>query len=221
MVYQGVKRLYQKKIKAILFDLDGVLVSSQDWHYEALNKALRLYGYEISRDEHISLYNGLPTIVKLKKLSAVCGLQESLYENICDMKQNYFYETVSYNCRMSLTHKFAFKKLKEDGYKIAVCSNAIRNTVLMILDKLDLLRYVDLVLSNEDVLNCKPAPDIYVKAMGLFGCAPFECLILEDSDKGVKAALDSEGFVLRVNNIYDVNYINLVKNIYRIDIGIY
>lgn len=53
------------KIKAILFDVDGVLTDAKEWHYEALNKALKLFGYEINRYEHLSSYDGLPTKVKL------------------------------------------------------------------------------------------------------------------------------------------------------------
>ena len=57
------------KIKAVLFDMDGVLIEAKDWHYEALNRALGLFGYEITRAEHLSSYDGLPTKVKLKKLT--------------------------------------------------------------------------------------------------------------------------------------------------------
>jgi len=49
------------KIKAIIFDMDGVLIEAKDWHYEALNKALRLFGMEISRYDHLVTYDGLPT----------------------------------------------------------------------------------------------------------------------------------------------------------------
>lgn len=53
------------KIKAILFDMDGVLIDAKDWHYEALNDALRLFGVEISRYDHLHTFDGLPTKVKL------------------------------------------------------------------------------------------------------------------------------------------------------------
>jgi beta-phosphoglucomutase-like phosphatase (HAD superfamily) len=56
------------KIKAIIFDLDGVLVDATEWHYEALNRALGLFGYTIARYEHLTTYNGLPTRKKLEML---------------------------------------------------------------------------------------------------------------------------------------------------------
>lgn len=52
------------KIKAVLFDMDGVLVEAKDWHYEALNRALDVFGLPISRSEHLSQYDGLPTRTK-------------------------------------------------------------------------------------------------------------------------------------------------------------
>ena len=54
------------RISVVLFDLDGVLVDATEWHYEALNRALRLFGFDISRYEHLSAYNGLPTRKKLR-----------------------------------------------------------------------------------------------------------------------------------------------------------
>ena len=61
-------------IKAIIFDMDGVLIEAKDWHYEALNKALSLFGYEISRYDHLVTYDGLPTSKKLEMLSMERGL---------------------------------------------------------------------------------------------------------------------------------------------------
>ena len=58
-------------IKAVFFDMDGVLIDAKDWHYEALNQALRLFGMEISRQELLQKFDGLPTKVKLKTLSNV------------------------------------------------------------------------------------------------------------------------------------------------------
>ncbi|HCF3308648.1 TPA: HAD hydrolase-like protein, partial [Pseudomonas aeruginosa] len=53
-------------IKAVIFDMDGVLIEAKDWHYDALNKALNLFGYNISRHDHLTSYDGLPTSRKLE-----------------------------------------------------------------------------------------------------------------------------------------------------------
>ncbi|RLR17256.1 HAD family phosphatase, partial [Sodalis-like symbiont of Bactericera trigonica] len=57
------------KIKAVIFDMDGVLIEAKDWHYDALNKALNLFGLDITRQEHQTVYDGLPTKHKLIMLS--------------------------------------------------------------------------------------------------------------------------------------------------------
>ena len=77
------------KIKAVLFDMDGVLIEAKEWHYEALNQALGIFGYEINRFEHLTSYDGLPTRVKLNKLTVEKGLPESLHGFINEMKQQY------------------------------------------------------------------------------------------------------------------------------------
>ena len=62
-----------KKIKAIIFDMDGVLIEAKDWHYEALNQALKLFGFTISRYDHLVTFDGLPTRKKLEMLSMEKG----------------------------------------------------------------------------------------------------------------------------------------------------
>lgn len=76
-------------IKAIVFDMDGVLIEAKDWHYEALNRALRLFGFEISRYDHLTTFDGLPTKRKLQILSAEHDLPAKLHDFINEMKQQY------------------------------------------------------------------------------------------------------------------------------------
>ena len=72
-------------MKAILFDLDGVLVDACDWHYHSLNDALEHYeGYRISYEDHIESFNGLPTSVKLN----ILGIKPDIAEKIWQMKQD-------------------------------------------------------------------------------------------------------------------------------------
>ena len=88
-----------EKIKAIVFDMDGVLIEAKDWHYEALNRALRLFGYEISRYDHLITYDGLPTAKKLEMLSIEKGLPQGLHKFINEMKQRYTIEIVNAKCK--------------------------------------------------------------------------------------------------------------------------
>lgn len=183
------------KIKAILFDMDGVLIDAKEWHYEALNKALELFGMPISRFDHLTTFDGLPT-KKLEMLSKERHLPRELHDFINEMKQQYTMEIVHTQCKPQFTHEFALSSLKAMGYKIAVCSNSVRNTVVTMMEKASLSHYIDLMISNEDVGQGKPSPEMYLLAMNSLNLSPEECLIVEDNENGIKAAKAAGGTYL-------------------------
>jgi len=207
------------KIKAVLFDMDGVLIEAKDWHYEALNKALGLFGYEITRSEHLSSYDGLPTKTKLKKLTLEKGLPEVLHNFINEMKQQYTVGMIHNLCRPRFNHEYALSKLKSEGYHMAVGSNSIRMTIELMMDYAKLTKYFDFMLSNQDVTKPKPDPEIYLTAMKRLGLKPEECLIVEDNENGIKAAIASGGYLLKVDTVDDVNYDNIRRRIDEIEKG--
>lgn len=200
-----------KKIKAVLFDMDGVLIDAKDWHYEALNKALGLFGMEISRYDHLTTFDGLPTKVKLQMLSKRFFLPESLHPFINEMKQSYTAELIHQRCHPLFHHEFALSKLHQQGYKIAVCSNSIRKTIELMMDKAELTPYLDLIVSNEDVTKAKPDPEMYQTAIRKFGLQPEECIVVEDNPNGIQAGKASGASVLEVATVYDVNYENIMR----------
>ncbi len=201
------------KIKAVIFDMDGVLIDAKDWHYEALNKALVLFGMEISRYDHLVTFDGLPTKKKLEMLSIERGLPEELHEFINSLKQQYTMEIVHQKCKPKFYHEFALSRLKNSGYKLAVCSNSVRNSVQVMLDKASLLNYMVFFLSNQDVSKGKPDPEMYNNAIERLGLDPKECLIIEDNEHGIAAAKASGANVMEVETVEDVNYLNIHKYI--------
>jgi HAD superfamily hydrolase (TIGR01509 family) len=201
------------KIKAVIFDMDGVLIEAKDWHYEALNKALMLFGMEISRYDHLVTYDGLPTKKKLEMLSTERGLPKGLHHFINDMKQQYTMEIVYAECKPRFYHEYALSKLKSEGYSMAVCSNSIRNTIEVMMQKASLENYLDFYISNQDVTNGKPDPEMYNKAIARMGLSPSECMIVEDNENGIKAARASGAFVMEVESVEDVNYDNIKQHI--------
>lgn len=205
------------KIKAVIFDMDGVLIEAKDWHYEALNKALALFGMEISRYDHLVTYDGLPTKKKLEMLSMERGLPKGLHDFINKMKQQYTMEIVYAQCKPRFYHEYALSRLRSEGYRMAVCSNSIRNTIEVMMQKASLSEYLDFYISNQDVAHGKPDPEMYVKAINNFGLKPDECLIVEDNENGIKAALASGAHLLKVETVEDVNYQNIVNKIAHIE----
>ena len=204
------------KVKLVIFDLDGVLVEAKNIHYEALNQALG-DEYAISWNEHLSIYDGLKTVQKLNMLTERKGLPTDMHTQIWEDKQRITLEMLgsleiddgllSTISTLSKTHK------------IAVCSNSIRKTVLTVLAKLGLIEYMDLIISNEDVKNSKPHPEMYWKAISMMGCLPEETLIVEDSPYGLLAAARSKSHILRVKNPSEVNLENIQNKLNQIEMG--
>ncbi len=204
-----------KQIKAIVFDMDGVLVEAKNWHYEALNKALNLFGLEISKYDHLVAYDGLPTRKKLEMLTVDRGLPRGLHEFINTMKQRYTMEIIYAQCKPKFYHEYALARLKSEGFRLALCSNSIRSTVQVMMEKTNLIKYLEFMLSNEDVTHSKPHPEIYNTAIKRLGLTAQECLIIEDNEKGIKAALASGAHLLQVNHVEEVNYQNIVDYMLR------
>ena len=204
-------------IKAVLFDMDGVLVDARDWHFEALNRALGLFGMQIDRDAHLATFDGLPTRKKLEILSKTRGLPVKLHGILSDLKQKATVELAYANCRPSFQHCYALARLKREGYKLAVCSNSIRHTVELMMSLAQLDQYLDFTLSNEDVKRAKPAPDIYEQAITRLGLKPHEVVIVEDNENGLEAGRRSGGHVLMVGGVEDVTYTRLREDIDRLD----
>ena len=197
-------------IKLIIFDLDGVLVEAKNIHFEAFNKALGEYA--ISWDEHLSIYDGLKTNQKLDMIHERKGLPKEQFTNIWNNKQKYTLEALS-NLKKDEILYSTIQNLSLDGYKLAVCSNSIRKTVLTVLSKLGIIEFFDLILSNEDVKNSKPHPEIYWKAISEISCLPEETLIVEDSPYGLLSASRSKSHILRVGSPKEVTYINIKNKI--------
>jgi beta-phosphoglucomutase len=206
------------KIKAIIFDMDGVLIEAKEWHYEALNRALGLFGMEISRYDHLVTYDGLPTKKKLQMLSMERGLSKKLHLFINNMKQIYTMEIVYAKCKPVFYHQYALSRLKHEGYRLAVGSNSIRKTVEVMMEQAKLMEYLDFYLSNQDVTQPKPHPEIYLTAIERLGLVPNECLIVEDNEHGIKAALASGAHLLKVESVEEVNYQNIMAMIRSVEV---
>lgn len=207
------KGVFGIMIKAVLFDMDGVLIDAKDWHYEALNKALGLFGIEISRYDHLHTFDGLPTKVKLQMLSERYYLPEELHPFINELKQGFTKDMVYEKCHPMFHHEYALSKLHAEGYKIAVCSNSIRQTIELMMEQANLMEYIDLIVSNEDVHKAKPDPEMYCTAIKKFGLNPEECVVVEDNPNGIQAGKSSGASVLEVATVYDVNYENITRKI--------
>lgn len=192
------------QIRAVVFDMDGVLIDAREWHYLALNRALALLGYEISRYDHLSTYDGLPTRRKLQMLTVEQGLPQELHSFLNALKQQYTMESVATQCKPIFQHEYALARLKSMGYALGCASNSIRHTMEEMLGRAQLLGYLDATISNEDVEKPKPDPGMYLMAMSRLGVQPEETLVVEDNENGIRAATDAGAHVMVVGSPEDV-----------------
>lgn len=200
--------------KLVLFDLDGVITDTKHIHYQALNDAISSFdpNFVITEQEHLSRYDGLKTGTKLKMLSEEKGLPYTAHQQIYNQKQDltiYHFSQIPIDNRM----RNIFKTLKEKGYLLGCCTNCIRKTALVALAKVGVIEYLDVIVTNDDVKNPKPHPEIYWKAMSMMNCLPEETLIVEDSPQGLLAATRSKADVIRVKNASDVDLEKINKRL--------
>lgn len=192
-------------IKAVIFDLDGVLIDATEWHFEALNDALKLFGFEITREDHMGFYNGLPTAEKLRVLSEQKGLPLGLHEIIKEMKRKYTDSRVAQLCTPSHEKQIMLTHLKNKGYKLACCSNAQKYSVLNMLKSAQIDNFFDHIIGNDEGIKPKPDPNIYLVAFKILDVRPPEAVIVEDASHGIEAARNSGAKVLAVRGYEDVN----------------
>lgn len=192
-------------IKAILFDLDGVLVDMPEGHYEALNKALNLFGAKIEKEEHIQYFNGLPSRKKIDKLEEMGRLPAGLREFINSVKQKYTKEIIPKYCVPDYSKIILLKHLKNHGLKLGCCSNSVRETLHLMLQSAQIFDFFDVITGNDEIENSKPHPEIYIKTFTKLNLQPEECVIVEDASPGIAAARASGAIVYEVRNVHDVN----------------
>lgn len=199
-------------INLIIFDMDGVLVDACEWHRTALNDALKeVCNYEISIQDHYNIFNGIPTKVKLKKLSEMGIIEESLFEKIETIKQEKTIQAISKFAKLREEKISLMKFLKEKNIKIACYTNSIRTTTKLMLKKTGILEYFDLLITNQDVTKAKPDPEGYLLCLKILNISSKNTIIIEDSPKGIEAAEQTGCFLIKVKNPDEVN-VELLKD---------
>lgn len=190
--------------RLLILDLDGVLLESRELHYEALNRALKLVcGESIGREEHLSIFDGLPTNKKLKMLAQLGRVPDKYHAEVAQVKQE---ETRTLLNEIEKSEKLIdiCQWLTDKGFKIAVASNSVRATVRTALSRLGIMDFVEIYMSNEDVQKSKPYPSMYWKCMEACNAIPRTTIIIEDSHIGRQGAMDSGAVLLPVKDPDDL-----------------
>jgi len=175
-------------IKAIIFDMDGVLVDSEPFHVEIDKQQFLLNQLSISDEEH-RRYLGVASDVMWKELAERHSLNISVEEII---EQNriesirFFKELKEIPVMPELPE--LLERLKQKNYPMAVASSSFPEIIELILERTGLQKYFQVVVSSQEAGKSKPEPDVFLLAAEKLGVDPKNCLVIEDSKNGIKAA---------------------------------
>jgi len=192
-------------IKAVIFDMDGVLIDAREWHFLALNQVLKPLGIAISEKDHIEKYDGLSTKVKLDMLTAEVGLPLELHEIINKVKQDRTLRIANQFCYPNIRHQILLSRLRVENFKIGLVTNSVRETTEFMLKRANVFDFLDIVITNEDVRNAKPDPEGYKLCCERLGLRPEEVLVIEDGGYGIQAAEQAGCNVQKVGSPDDLS----------------
>lgn len=200
-------------INSVIFDLDGVLVNTKIIHFKALNRALKDVNpnYVINFEEHLKIYDGLPTKKKLKLLNEFKDLPSEKFDLIKSKKDSYTRDLLYENIKFSKNIYDIFFELKKRGFKTAIATNAIQETLDICIDILNIRDFLDFSISNKNIVQSKPKSEIYLRAFIELNIDPNEAIIIEDSPHGKISAINSGGNLLPLDDMLSLN-LELILN---------
>ncbi len=199
-------------IDTIIFDLDGVLINSKNTHFESLNRALsdNKVKYQISYEDHLKNFDGLPTIKKLEILNKKKLVPKKLNNKIKFKKNKYTREILKRNLIYDKKIYSLFQKLSKK-YKIGIATNAIEETLKIAIKNLKISKFINYSISTENIKNSKPHPEIYLRSIVNLNSKPKNTLVLEDSHNGRMAAKEAGARLMPIKSLEDVTYKNIIN----------
>ena len=173
------------KIKAAIFDLDGVIVNTVPLHFKAWQKMFKQYGHTFTMDDYLAKVDGRP---RLEGAAAILTeLTPEGIEQAGEIKQSYYLDLLDQEeVEVFESTIVKIKVMKELGMKLAAASSS--KNAHRILQKINLLDMFDANVSGADFEKGKPDPEIFLTAAGRLGVKPDETIVFEDAESGVKAA---------------------------------
>ena len=193
------------EIKAVLFDMDGLMVDTESLSTEAFINSAKAQGYNMTKEETLKVLGFTKANIYQFWIDYFQGTNVDGKKLVDDHYE--YIENVLYTVgpeKMPYVEEL-LKYLKENNYKIAVASSSDTADIKNNLEKTKLEKYIDEIASGAEVENGKPAPDVFLLAAKRLDVDPKDCLILEDSKAGIKAGKASGAMVFMVPDMYTVD----------------
>ncbi|MEM7008192.1 MAG: HAD family phosphatase [Thermodesulfobacteriota bacterium] len=196
-------------LKAIIFDFDGVIADTEPLHLKAFQLTLADNGIDLSHQEYVEDYLAYDDKTFFKELFKNKEIDHdgALIEDYMEQKSQHF-ESVLRGNIIILEGVPDFIREIKDIYPLSIGSGALRAEIVEILNYAGLMEHFDIIVSADDVENCKPDPEVYNKVLDQLNSAANseikagECLVIEDSISGIKAAHQAGMKCLAISNSY-------------------
>lgn len=193
------------EIKAVLFDMDGLMIDTESLSTEAFINSAKAQGYNMTKEETLKVLGFTKANIYQFWIDYFQGTNVDGKKLVDDHYE--YIENVLYTVgpeKMPYVEEL-LKYLRENNYKIAVASSSDTADIKNNLEKTKLEKYIDEIASGAEVENGKPAPDVFLLAAKRLGVDPKDCLILEDSKAGIKAGKASGAMVFMVPDMFTVD----------------
>ncbi|MCY1719439.1 HAD family phosphatase [Prolixibacteraceae bacterium Z1-6] len=190
-----------EKVKAIIFDMDGVLVDSEPLHIEIEKRMFKKAGLDISDEEH-ARYMGTATDVMWTEIKSSRNLSFDVDEmtRLTIAEAHPFFNSLEKIDPMPGLEEL-LQKCVARRIPMAVASSSDKETIRIILKKSGLKTYFQHVVSSSEVGKSKPEPDVFLHAAHLLGVVPKNCIVIEDSKNGIKAAKAAGMYCVAYNGV--------------------
>lgn len=176
-----------QKPEAIIFDLDGVLTDTSEYHYQAWKRLADEEGIPFTREENDEHLRGVSRRESLMYIIRGRQYSEAQIQEMMDRKNRYYTEMIKSMTPNDLVAggRDLLKEIRDAGIKTAIASSS--KNAHTVLERLDIMNLFDGVADGNSVVNTKPAPDLFVYAAGLVRVPTTACLGVEDADAGIEA----------------------------------
>ena len=175
------------EIKAVLFDMDGVLVDSETYYMEGTYKWMKELGFKGTYRDVCQVI-GTTMEVTYQMIEKMLDSQYTI-EQLTKVNEQYFLvdHPMQYKQIMNPDLMDLLNEIKSRGYRCAVCSSSPKETIDQALSECGITSYFDYVVSGEQFTQSKPHPEIYLHASEILNVEVDQCLVIEDSSMGIEA----------------------------------
>ncbi|UCD48675.1 MAG: HAD family phosphatase [Phycisphaerales bacterium] len=208
-------------LEAVIFDFDGVITDSEILHFRAFNKVLAQHGLELTKKEYYTNYLGLSdvdcfgTLIDENRL----GVKRVQIKDLIQQKTRVFEQLARTDGKIIEGVREFLDMLTGARIPIAICSGALRAEIELILEDAGLRRLFDVIVSAEEVTRGKPDPEGFLLTLqrlnetGVTPITPGQCIVIEDSHWGLKAARAAGMHTIAVTNTYDAEQLAAAQRV--------